>query len=330
MTHFIDAQTVEGLLITKSWNVNVLSTATSASTLSLTAVSEGTQIFTGGTAAQILKMPDCTTLSQIGQRYTVHNDSTVNITVNDNASGLLFLLAASQRAFMICTSVGSAAGTWSWFVVDKSSIGSQLFVTYPGTGLTVNYTGGVARFNGTNTAVAAGSIALTASVTGGWIYVDIDGVVKQSASLPNGSMPMAQFTTGVSTVTALSDQREIIDANTVWGVVGDIVSNTYNRAASAGTLEKYARADHAHLNNALLNRAGVVIAGTFAGSPKKATVTFTVAMPSATYSINITGQDTRTWSYETRTTAGFVINANANQALTNDVSWEVTITGEAG
>lgn len=81
--------------------------------------------------------------------------------------------------------------------------------------------------------------------------------------------------------------------------------------------------------NTLLNKAGVVAAGSFAGNPKTATVTFVTAMPSATYSISISGVDARSWSYSSRTTAGFVINANANLALTGDVSWEATTTGES-
>ena len=329
MPMYIDSQIVEGLLTHKSWNTNVLTTTVASGTLLLTAASESTQVFTGTVSGQILRLPDCTTLTQIGQRYTLHNDSSQNVTVNDNASGLLFLLGAAQRAFLICTSIGSAAGTWSWFLVDRNATAiNQLFVTYPGTGLSVNYTGGIARINGTPTTIAAGTIALTAS-TSGFVYVDIDGIVKQTASLPNGAMAMASFTTGVSTVTALADVREIVDDNTVWGVVGDIVSQTYNRAASAGVLEKYARADHAHAQNDLLSKAGVVTSGTFAGNPKKATITFGTAMPSATYSIVITGQDARSWTYETRTTGGFVINANANQALTADVSWKAVITGES-
>lgn len=329
MPLFIDSITVEGLSQHKAWNVNVLSTTVASGTLTLAATSESTQVFTGSTAGQILKLPDCTTFGQVGQRYTIHNDSSVNVTVQDNGSTQLFLLGANQRAFMICTSVGTAAGTWSYFIVSKNiSAADQLFVTYPGTGLSVNYTAGVTRFNGVSTAVAAGSIALTASISG-FVYADTDGVVKQSASLPNGAMPMASFTTSVGAVTALSDARELIDVNLVWGVVGDIVSNTYNRAAAAGTLEKYARADHAHLNNSLLNRSGVVAAVTFTGSPKTAAVAFSVAMPSATYSVVIVGQDARSWTYSARTTAGFTINANANQALTADVSWVATITGEA-
>jgi hypothetical protein len=330
MTAYIDNQVVEGNLQHKSWNTGVLATVVSATTLVLTSGSESTQIFTGSTSGQILKLPDATTYSQIGARYTIHNDSGQNLTVNDNSSALLILLGASQRALLICSGIGSAAGTWSYIILDKnSSTLNQLFVTYPGTGLAVNYTGGVSRVNGTTTLITAGTITLTASVTGGWVYVDIDGVVKQSASLPSGAVAMALFTTSASAVTSLQDEREVIDDNTNWGVVADIVAETYNRAASAGVLEKSARADHAHANNALLNRAGIVVAASFTGSPRTFAVVFTTPMPSAAYGIKITGQDARLFTYSARTVNGFTISANANQALTADVSWEATITGEA-
>jgi len=327
MTQFIDNQTVENLLDTRSFRSQVALTVASASTLSLTVASELVQAITGSTAGQIVKLPDATTLT-VGHRFEVWNATSVNVTVNDNASALLVLLVPNERAFFVLQVASPAAGTWLYSVLTKTSAQEQFLVTYPGTGLAVNFTGGVARFNGVSTAVAAGTITLTASISG-FIYITTAGAVTSGTTLPDGVTPLATFTTSGSAVTALTDARETIDANTVWGVVGDIVAETYNRAASAGILEKYARADHAHLNNALLNRAGVVAAGTFAGNPKKATVTFSVALPSATYAVKISGGDARTWTYETRTAAGFVINANANTALANDVSWEATITGEA-
>jgi hypothetical protein len=76
-------------------------------------------------------------------------------------------------------------------------------------------------------------------------------------------------------------------------------------------------------------KAGVVAAASFAGNPKEYTVTFVNAMPSSSYAIVITGQDERSWSYTSRTASGFIINANANAALTNDVSWTAISTGES-
>lgn len=327
MTLILDNIQSEGLLDTKSFRTQVAVTTASASTLTLTVSSEMIQVITGSTSGQIVKLPDATTLST-GYRYEVWNATSVNLTVQDSGAGALVLLAPSERVVFILQVASPAAGTWLWSVLTKNSTSEQFQVTYPGTGLIVNYTGGVVRFNGVATTVASGSITLGASISG-FVYCDVDGTVKSATTLPANVEAMASFTTSASAVTALADARTEIEQNLVWGVVGDIVAETYNRAASAGTLEKYARADHAHLNNALLNRAGVVAAVTFTGTPKKATVTFTTAMPSATYSVNITPGDARTPTYESRTTAGFVINLNANAAPTNDVSWEAIITGEA-
>jgi hypothetical protein len=76
-------------------------------------------------------------------------------------------------------------------------------------------------------------------------------------------------------------------------------------------------------------KAGLISAVTFTGNPKKATVTFATAYPNTNYVINVKGVDARTFSYESKTAAGFVINANANAALTGEVSWHTINTGES-
>ena len=75
-------------------------------------------------------------------------------------------------------------------------------------------------------------------------------------------------------------------------------------------------------------KAGIVTAGTFSGNPKKATVTFAAAFPAATYAIAITGIDGRSWVFESVTASGFVINSQANTALTGDVHWSAQYQGE--
>jgi hypothetical protein len=75
-------------------------------------------------------------------------------------------------------------------------------------------------------------------------------------------------------------------------------------------------------------KSGIVSAGSFAGNPKKATVTFSSAFPSTSYSITITGGNGRTWTYESKATGSFVINTNANSALSQEVSWQAIIVGE--
>ena len=76
-------------------------------------------------------------------------------------------------------------------------------------------------------------------------------------------------------------------------------------------------------------KSGAVTAGTFAGNPKKATVTFSTAFPNTNYSISIIGGNARTFSFESKAVGSFVINANANAALTQDVLWTAINYGES-
>ena len=76
-------------------------------------------------------------------------------------------------------------------------------------------------------------------------------------------------------------------------------------------------------------KAGTVAGASFAGNPKKFTVTFTTAYPNTNYSIQITGGVNRTFSYESKSTTGFVINSNANTAFAENVDWLTIATGES-
>lgn len=78
-----------------------------------------------------------------------------------------------------------------------------------------------------------------------------------------------------------------------------------------------------------LTKSGVIAPTSFSGNPKTALVTFSTAMPSNDYMVVISGIDGRMWTFSGRTTNGFTVNANANQAISNDVYWEVITIGEA-
>lgn len=78
----------------------------------------------------------------------------------------------------------------------------------------------------------------------------------------------------------------------------------------------------------LKQKSGTVAAGSFAGNPKKYTVTFATAWGSANYAIEICGVDARSWAWESKTSSGFVINTRAGQALTGNVDWTATAVGE--
>lgn len=91
-----------------------------------------------------------------------------------------------------------------------------------------------------------------------------------------------------------------------------------------GFMDKYARSTIGSTDNLLLQAAsGNVDGANFSGNPKKYTVTLEDAQPDANYTVTISGEDARTWSVESRTTTSFVINSNANTALTGQVHWQL-------
>jgi len=74
-------------------------------------------------------------------------------------------------------------------------------------------------------------------------------------------------------------------------------------------------------------KSGIVAGALFAGNPKKYTVTFVNAYADTNYSITITGGANRTFTYESKAADSFIINANANLAFTEEVSWICVQTG---
>jgi hypothetical protein len=329
MSLYIDSLVSEGLLDHKSHRTQTLITTVSSGTLTLTVDSEEYQVFQGSTAGQIVKLPSASTLT-VGYRYSFHNDSTQNLTIQDGSAAAILLLSPTYRAFLVLVDAGSTAGVWSYFVSAKTpQTAEQFLTTYPGTGLSVNYTGGNVHFNGAFTVVAGGSIALPDSTTNGWLHVTTAGVVAATASLPDGALPLYKFTTTGGAVTSLIDERMDYETNLIWGVTGDILPVRYNSSADGGSLLKYARADHVHAANLPLYKAGSLANTAFTGTPKVATVTFGTAMPSTSYAVTVTGTDGRSWVVNTITTGGFKISSQANAALTGPVFWNATLIGES-
>ena len=76
-------------------------------------------------------------------------------------------------------------------------------------------------------------------------------------------------------------------------------------------------------------KAGTVSGASFAGTPKKYTVTFGTAFADTNYAISIMASaDSRAWTYESKAAGSFVINSGAGAALTGEVSWIAIENGE--
>jgi hypothetical protein len=127
-------------------------------------------------------------------------------------------------------------------------VNGDLFVSVS-TGLIASYTAGIVRFDGVVTSLVAGNIALTPNITDGRVYVDTDGVVKQTGSgvqSPTYTIPLAMFSTGPSSITSLLDRRVDSCQNIVRGLSGDISAMGANNVAAQGSTKNLADAGHVH------------------------------------------------------------------------------------
>ena len=116
-------------------------------------------------------------------------------------------------------------------------------------GLIVHYTAGHVRVENTFYDVLAGDILLAANVTLGEIYVDVDGIVKQTGSgikTPAGAYPIAIFSTNLTSVLVLTDARVRTNQNLVKAQLADVTSVSPDGAAAIGATNRYADAAHKH------------------------------------------------------------------------------------
>jgi len=331
MALYQDNLIVEQTLTQSAVVTTPTTTVAAAGTLALTSASTLSQLVSGSTPGQIVKLPDATTLVN-GQRYEIFNFATVSVALQDGSANPLVTIQPAQLVMLRLISNATAAGVWGYNAIDQSmSAQDELLCTYPGTGLSVNYQAGVVYINGTEYSIAAAAVVVGASVTAGYIYVDnTTHAVASGASLPNNAIAMALFTTSASAVTSLNDAREFAARNLVWGQTSDIQAQTSQSVASAGSLERYARADHKHAMNIPLIKSGLVLNTAFTGATQKvAAVVFATAYSDANYAVNVTGADGRSWIITAQSATGFTINAQAAQALTGNVYWETIKVGEA-
>ena len=141
---------------------------------------------------------------------------------------------------------------------------------------------------------------------------------------------------GIESFAQVDDKDVLVSANdTTAGflatkiVAGANVTITELNDGSNETLEIAATGGGSGLDT----KAGTVVAGSFSGSPKKATITFATAYSSTAYSVTlgIDSTSNASWSpkIESKTTGGFTINLGSSN-VTNlvEVSWQTIESGE--
>jgi hypothetical protein len=71
-------------------------------------------------------------------------------------------------------------------------------------------------------------------------------------------------------------------------------------------------------------KAGSGSVASFAGLPLSSSITFGTAFANNLYAVTVTGEDARSWTIQSKTSAGFTINSNSIVALTGPVYWIAT------
>jgi hypothetical protein len=147
--------------------------------------------------------------------------------------------------------------------------------------------------------------------------------------LPNGSDPLDTATpVTIGTANSEGNANSFARSNHVHD---HGAQNTPNHHAVATTSANgfLSSTDKTRIDSLRLTKSGVVAAGSFAGNPKKATLTFSTPFPNADYSLSVIGGDARSWQYESKTAGSIVINSGANQSPTQPVLWIAIQHGES-
>lgn len=71
-------------------------------------------------------------------------------------------------------------------------------------------------------------------------------------------------------------------------------------------------------------KAGSASLASFAGTPFTSSITFGSAFSTNLYAVTVTGEDARSWTIQSKSSAGFTINSNSTVALTGPVYWIAT------
>jgi hypothetical protein len=71
-------------------------------------------------------------------------------------------------------------------------------------------------------------------------------------------------------------------------------------------------------------KAGSGSAASFGGTPLTTSISFGTAFSNNNYAVTVTGEDARSWTLQSKTSASFTINSNSSVALTGPVYWIAT------
>jgi len=270
--------------------------------------SSGGSTFTGGTVTGPTVFTNGLTANTVSATTYQNLPIDVFVTGGTYSSGIATFTNNTGGTFTVTGfTTGGTSGTDVF--VTGSTYSNNTFTFTNNTGGTFNV-----LFNTVTGLTSTGTIS--SSVLSATTYQNLPTDIRVTGgTYSNGTATFTNNTGGTFNVTGF------VSADTfVTGV-------TY----SANTLTISRNQGQSNLTATIgLNiKSGTVTAASFIGTPRKYTVTFTNTYPTTNYTIGITGSDNRVFTYESKTTTGFIINTNANAALTGNVDWQTIATGES-
>lgn len=219
---------------------NLTKTTSAAGTTTLTLASSHFQILTG-TTTQTYKLPDATSLP-VGTIYVFDNDSTGNLTVQDNALGTVDVVAPGGYSTVFLEANGTVAGEWGRFGMIPNEVnwgtnslalggstivsggtwqGNPIAYNYGGTGLTTFTAANYALYSTSASALTAGTLPVAAGGTGA-TTLTANGVVYGNGTSAVG-------------ITAAGTTGQVLVGNTGAAPSWATVSSTLVSSFSGGT-----------------------------------------------------------------------------------------------
>jgi hypothetical protein len=306
-------------------------TISNFNSLSATTLSGGT-IYSGGTDLYniFLTTNDGNDITRVqpGSNITTGgtpNNPIVSLTSSPSVNNFLFSGTATGNALSATTLSGGtilsgSTNLYSIFAPFGSSSGVNSIT--PGSNIT---TGGTAT-NPTISVVASPSfnnITFSGTATGNAL---------SATTLSGGTIFSGN--TNLQTYFTLINQQLLTEANLSGATfTGQVNAPSLSATTLSGGTILSASTNlyqiFAKTGSTLIHKSGTLSGSTFAGNPKKSTVTFATAFANTNYAITITSDTNRTWTWESKAAGSFVINANSNTAFaTGSVDWTATEYGE--
>jgi hypothetical protein len=173
------------------------------------------------------------------------------------------------------------------------------------------------RASGVNASAVHGNL-LGLSADDHTQYLLVDGGRQMSGDLGLGGNDLYNFA-------SISGSSITASGANITNIIASTVNATSFTGSLLGTATNAVTASYAIVaSSSLATKAGSVTNASFAGNPKKATVTFGSAFPNTNYAVTVTGEDARTWTIESKAAGSFVINANSNTNLAATTYWIAT------